>query len=109
MHGGFEQPSTTERWSRRAKRLVAASALVIGLWAPAAASAQSLYTHTPPPAAGSSDVGAPNVANAVLHAQSSDRFSLAVTGSDIAGLSVIGAGAVVTGAVLVRRARRRNT
>ncbi|MDQ6927695.1 MAG: hypothetical protein M3159_03425 [Actinomycetota bacterium] len=87
----------------RIKRLVVVAAFLTGLGAPVAAYADGAYTNTPAPNVGSSD---PGVAPAVVHTQSAGTFSLPLTGADIAEMSVIGAGAVVAGTVLVRRARR---
>jgi hypothetical protein len=97
---------------KRLKRLIAAAGLVTVIALPTAhaAQAQTPYTGGQPPAVGSSDQGGPSDLShatpkaGTLSAQDTgSRF--AVTGADISELSIIGAGAILTGVFLKRRAR----
>jgi hypothetical protein len=126
MHGGRD--SELIGLKRFARALVVTSALGLGLWAPAA-QAQT-YVGTPTPEVGNRDLGAPSAvlpaaskpatpaavlpaasgvnpqSGPVFHAQSAGVFGLAFTGADIAEMTLIGAAALGTGTILVRRARR---
>ncbi|MDQ6949308.1 MAG: hypothetical protein M3256_24405 [Actinomycetota bacterium] len=85
-------------------------ALFMGLGAPMSASAQTLYTGTPVPNAGATDapsvVAAPAPGLATSGVRTHGSTGLALTGTDVAELGLVGLGAVVTGTVLVRRGRR---
>ncbi len=95
-------------FARAVRAGVAAGVVAVGFGLPAAASAQTLYTGTQAPDAGAADTftaarSTPGLA-APMGSQSSSR--LALTGSDLVEVSLVGLGAVATGAVLVRRSRR---
>lgn len=89
----------------RARRIVGAAAAVtavIGL--PTAAAATSDYVGTPPTQVQGIELVKPAVQ--VQGAQETqDPGTLPVTGGDLAGMALFGAGAVALGTVLVRRGR----
>ena len=94
--------------ARTAARGLVASAAVAGalLLAPAAASADP-YTGTPSPRVGAADSG-----TGAVGASADPRGSsggLAVTGSDVLPLTVLGFGALGAGTVLVLKNRSRRT
>ena len=94
--------------TRKVRVTVAAAAVAAAFAAPTAASAQSLYTGTPVPRAGAVDSSAPAgpARFAVSGVRTQSSSGLALTGSDVAGLGLVGLGAIATGTVLVRRGRR---
>lgn len=96
------------------KLLLVGAVAAFGVLAPVAASADDNYvntsvpTTTPPTVEGTiltrtSDGPKPSVLGST---QTRAPGGLPVTGGDIAELALIGAGAVATGTVLVRRSRR---
>jgi len=96
-------------FGKRTRLAVAGGALALAVGLPTAASAQTLYTGTPAPNAGSADLSvagssAPGVVASGIHTQGSN--GLALTGIDVAELGLLGLGAIATGSVLVRRGRR---
>lgn len=103
----------TTRSLGRARRLLVSLAVAGGVSVPGAAMAQAVYTGTPPPNVGSTDVlGVQGTGTGVQRALTTEvrgvqgvRGGLALTGGDIGGLVVIGLGAVGVGAVLTRRSR----
>jgi hypothetical protein len=93
---------------RKGRRFAVAGCVAVAVGVPGVASAQTLYTGTPAPNAGSVDVGSTGGGGStgVFRAESTGSTSLALTGADLAELGIIGLGAIGTGVVLVRRARR---
>lgn len=91
----------------RSVKVLALSAVVAGLGVPAA-DAQAPYTGTQTPNAGAVD---PNTGGVLtqLPTRPTGQVSgtLAITGSDVIGITLIGGGFVVAGAALVRRGRRQ--
>lgn len=90
--------SNKTKYTGRALKVVAASGIVLGALAPAAAFAAP-YPDPPVPAtaaAGGSEVAGETVS----------RTSLAMTGGDVTGLALIGVGAALAGVVMVRHSRR---
>jgi hypothetical protein len=86
---------------RRAARLLAAGAVVVGVLAPTAAFAVNYPnggTTPPSPADPGTKVEAATT--------TSGSSSLPFTGGDVLGLTAIGGGAVVIGGVLAQRGRR---
>lgn len=97
-------------FGRLSRPALVGGAVGVELAMPMAASAQTLYTGTPIPAAGAADPSVPGDPNpppvtSSLHTQSSG--GLAVTGIDVAELGLLDVGAIATGTVLVRRGRAR--
>jgi hypothetical protein len=84
-------------FSGRALRVAAASGIVLGVLAPTAAFAADY------PAGGTGGTTDPSTVKAATTTNSS---SLPFTGSDAAGMAVIGAGAALAGVVMVRHSRR---
>ncbi len=81
----------------RALRVAAASGIVLGVLAPTAAFAADY------PNGGG---GTPTDPSTVKAATTTNSSSLPFTGSDVAGMAVIGAGAALAGVVMVRHSRR---
>lgn len=89
------------------RRLVGTAVFAGALALPAGVAVAAPYPSggTPPPAVGG--ISASHGATVAAKTSSSSRPStLPFTGSDVAGLVVIGAGAVLCGSVLVHRSRR---
>jgi hypothetical protein len=89
----------SNRLTRRAVRVAAATGIAFVAFSPAAAHAAcypSCGTSTP------NDPGGTTVA-----AKTTKASTLPFTGGDVAGIAAIGAGAVLAGAVIVRQSRRR--
>jgi hypothetical protein len=84
-------------FSGRALRVAAASGIVLGVLAPTAAFAADY------PAGGTGSTVDPSTVKA---ASTTNSSSLPFTGSDAAGMAVIGAGAALAGVVMVRHSRR---
>jgi hypothetical protein len=82
----------------RAMRVAAAGGIVLGVLAPTAAFAADYPNGGDPPTTVDPTQVAANTAM--------NSSSLPFTGSDAAGLAVIGAGAALAGVVLVRQSRR---
>ena len=82
----------------RALRVVAAGGIVLGVLAPTAAFAADY------PSGGTGTTTDPG--STVKAASTTNSSSLPFTGSDAAGLAVIGAGAALAGVVMVRHSRR---
>jgi hypothetical protein len=90
----------------RALRVAAASGIVLGVLAPTAAFAAdypggTTGTHTDP----GSQVAA-KTSTQVAAKTSTNSSTLPFTGSDVAGLAAIGAGAALAGVVMVRQSRK---
>lgn len=101
---------------RQMRELLATAGVAIVVSFPVAASAQTTdYPGSPPPEVQGESISRdlPQVpgekAQVLGENLSRGGGSLPVTGGDIAGLAVLGLGAVVTGSVLVRRSRPRPT
>jgi len=92
--------------------MAAAVTVAVVALAPMAAHADP-YTGTPPPAVGGNDLGPRVLGNVQERVFSRSESSagrggaLALTGSDVLPLTVIGAGALGLGTVLVLKNRRR--
>ncbi len=82
----------------RALRVAAAGGIVLGVLAPTAAFAADYPTGT---TGATSDPGAQVAAKTATNSS-----TLPFTGSDVAGLAVIGAGAALAGVVMVRHSRK---
>ena len=82
----------------RALRVAAASGIVLGVLAPTAA-----FATTYPNGGGG---GSTDPSTQVKAASTTNSSSLPFTGSDVAGMAVIGAGAALAGVVMVRHSRR---
>lgn len=90
--------SNKTKYTGRALKVVAASGIVLGALAPAAAFAAPYPEPTVPTtaaAAGSQVAGA-----------TASRSTLPLTGGDLTGLALIGVGAALAGVVMVRHSRR---
>lgn len=89
----------------RFRRIVIGAAVVAGTFTPAAALAQTTdpYSRDTPAVLGEQFETRPAVASTGAQVKAG---SLAVTGGDIVGLTIIGAGAIGVGTLLVRRTRR---
>jgi hypothetical protein len=88
----------------RARRTIgAAAALTAVLAGPTAAGATSDYVGTPPTQVQGIELVKPVAVAGTQEAQ--DPATLPVTGGDLAGMALFGAGAVVLGTALVRRSR----
>jgi len=86
---------------------LAGVALALGLMlAPAAAGADP-YTGTPSPRVAAADTGSQVLGTSQERASSSSSGGLAVTGSDVLPLTVIGLGALGAGTALVLKNRSR--
>lgn len=103
-------------WSSRISRVAVALALVALVSFPIAAGAVEADESTTastviPVDPGGTDVDGPEVAVAGVQAEASDpggtTATLPLTGGDIAGIALIGAGIVVAGLILTRGARAR--
>ncbi len=90
--------SKQSKFAGRALRAVAVSGIVLGTLAPVAASAAPYPNGgtTPPPSDPGSQVAA----------KTASQSTLPFTGSDAAGLAIIGTGAALAGVVMVRHGRR---
>jgi len=88
------------------RRLVGTAVFAGALALPAGVAVAAPYPGggTPPPAVGGTS--ASHGATVAAKSSSSHPSTLPFTGSDVAGLVVIGVGAVGVGTVLVRRSRR---
>ena len=88
----------------RARRFIgAAAALTAVLAGPTAAGATEHYVGTPPTKVEGIELIKPVQVAGVQ--ESRDPGTLPVTGGDLAGMALFGAGAVTLGTVLVRRSR----
>lgn len=89
---------TNHSMTKRALRVAAASGIVLGVLAPTAAFAADYPggTNNPP-----SDPGSQVAAKTATNSS-----TLPFTGSDVAGMAVIGAGAALAGVVMVRHSKR---
>jgi hypothetical protein len=88
----------------RARRIIGAAATVTAAFGvPTAAGATQDYVGTTPPQVESLELVKPVQVLGVE--QSRDPATLPVTGGDLAGMALFGAGAVALGTVLVRRSR----
>lgn len=98
MQGLWEDVVRKHSMAGRALRVTAASAIVLGALAPTAAFAASYPggTNTTP-----SDPGSQVAANTATNSS-----TLPFTGSDVAGLAAIGAGAALAWVVLVRHSKK---
>lgn len=85
--------------------MAAAGVVFAALAVPAPALADTDYVGAKPPKVGASDAGAPSVIVRPVIRPQAARGGLALTGSDIVGLAVLGGISVGTGVVLVRRGR----
>jgi hypothetical protein len=83
----------------RALRVAAAGGILLGVLAPTAAFAADYPAGSPPGDPG--DPGSQVAANTA-----SNSSTLPFTGSDVAGLAAIGAGAALAGVVMVRHSKR---
>lgn len=90
--------SKQSKFAGRALRVVAVSGIVLGTLAPTAAMAATY------PNGGTSDGG--NDPGSAVASRTAGQSTLPFTGSDAAGLAVIGAGAALAGAAMVRHGRR---
>ena len=91
--------------SNRVRCLAGAGLVCAALSFTAPALAQTDYVGATPPRVGNVEVGARTFVAQQVPAQVSARSGLAVTGSDIMGLTFLGAMSIGTGVILVRRAR----
>jgi hypothetical protein len=85
------------------RRLVGTSIVVAGTVLPAGVAMAADYPGPPPPSV------SPNQTTTQVKAATKTASTLPFTGGDVAGLAVIGAGAVLAGTVMVRRSRRHAT
>jgi hypothetical protein len=90
--------SKQSKFAGRALRVAAVSGIVLGTLAPTAAFAAN-YPN------GGSNNGT-NDPGSQVASKSASQSTLPFTGSDAAGLAVIGAGAALAGVVMVRHGRR---
>lgn len=84
----------------RALKFAAASGIVLGVLVPTTAAMAASYPNggtTPPPTDPGSQVKANTATN---------TSTLPFTGGDVAGVAVIGAGAVLAGVVMVRQSKK---
>lgn len=96
--GLWEEVVTKHSMASRALRVAAASGIVLGVLAPTAAFAAAYpsgTTNTP------SDPGSTVAGNSATNSS-----TLPFTGSDVAGMVVIGAGAALAGVVMVRHSKK---
>ena len=100
MQGSWEEVVKNQSMMGRALRVAAAGGIVLGVLAPTAAFAATYPSGDPgdPP----SDPGSQVAANTTTNSSSTLPF----TGSDAAGMAVIGAGAALAGVVMVRHSKR---
>jgi hypothetical protein len=82
------------------RRLVGTSVVVLATVVPAGMAAAAEYPS------GSPNSVTPDNGSAVSPANATNPSTLPFTGGDVAGLALIGAGAVLGGTVLVKRSRR---
>jgi hypothetical protein len=94
----WEAEVKNHSFTGRALRIAAASGIVLGVLAPTAAFAADY-----PDGGGG---GGTDPSSQVKANTASNSSSLPFTGSDAAGLAVIGAGAALAGVVMVRHSRR---
>ena len=99
MQGSWEEVVKKQSMTGRALRVAAAGGIVLGVLAPTAAFAATYPSGDPgdPPADPGSQVAANTTTNS---------STLPFTGSDVAGMAVIGAGAALAGVVMVRHSKR---
>jgi hypothetical protein len=93
------------RFRRAAATAVSGAIVMLGVAIPAAAFADD-YTNPPPSVPRGPE---PQVLGTQFNAPEPKGASLPFTGADVAEMTIIGAGAVVVGAVAVRRSRRSDT
>jgi hypothetical protein len=84
------------------RRLAGTSVVVLAVVVPAGVAAAADYPSGNPPAVNPNNASAVKAATVTKPAASTLPF----TGGDVAGLALIGAGAVLAGTVIVRRSRR---
>jgi hypothetical protein len=90
--------------TRTIRRLVGPSIVALGVLIPAgvAGAADAYPSGNPPAVSGTSLTNG----STVKAATTTNTSTLPFTGGDVAGLALIGAGAVLAGTVIVRRSRR---
>jgi hypothetical protein len=84
----------------RALKFAAASGIVLGVLVPTTAAMAASY-----PAGGTSPT-ATDPGSQVAASTTTNTSTLPFTGSDVAGVAVIGAGAVLAGVVMVRQSKK---
>ena len=99
MQGLWEEVVSKHSLAGRALRVAAASGIVLGVLAPTGRVRRGL------PAGGDRDAGRPGLQ--VRRTRTSNSSTLPFTGSDVAGLAAIGAGAALAGVVMVRHSKKK--
>jgi hypothetical protein len=88
---------------RTMRRVVGTSIVALGVLVPAGVAAADPYPNGNPPSVSANEVSSGSTVKAATATKTS---TLPFTGGDVAGLALIGAGAVLAGTVIVRRTRR---
>jgi hypothetical protein len=94
----WEEVVKNHSMTKRAVRVAAASGIVLGVLAPTAAFAASYPSGT--------NVTPSDPGSQVAASTKTNASTLPFTGSDVAGMAVIGAGAALAGVVMVRHSKR---